>query len=84
MRIRAVLTVSEAERFCDTYDAMKSSRNISGTLLQKLRTAIGQPEKSSSALTRWCLFYKLHGREKFIDFFARAKGPDFSELVVLS
>ena len=80
MRIRAVLTVSEAESFCDTFDAMKSGRNLSGTQLQRLRTAIGQPEKSSSVLTRWCLFYKLHGREKFIDFFARAKGQNLSEL----
>lgn len=80
MRIRAVLTVSEAESFCDTFDAMKSGRNLSGTQLHRLRTAIGQPEKSSSVLTRWCLFYKLHGREKFIDFFARAKGQNLSEL----
>ena len=79
MRIRAVLTVPEAERFCDTYDSLKISRKPNSAQLQKFRIAIGQPDKSSSVITRLCLFYKLHGREKFIEFFAHAKGPDFSE-----
>ena len=78
MNIKPVLSVEQAESFCDTYEALHTPQKPDGTRLQALRQAIGV-NKSSSVLTRWCLFYKLHGREKFIDYFARAKGPEYTD-----
>ena len=81
MSLQQVLTVQEAERFCDTYDSFKSSvgKKPNGIQLQALRNAVGVDNKSSSVITRWCLFYKIHGRKKFIDFFARGIGPKHSD-----
>ena len=78
MKIKSVLSVAQAESFCDTYEALRTPQKPDGTSIQALRNAIGD-NKSSSVITRWCLFYKLHGREKFIDYFARAKGPEYTD-----
>ncbi len=79
MSITAVLTEEQAARFCDTYDKVHADNKYKGTSLQALREATGQLHKASSVISRWALFYRLHGCEKFIDYFARDKRPVYSE-----
>ena len=83
MQIKKVITVAQAERFCDAYDSIKPSfgkhKHPSEIQINSLRSAVGELTKASSVITRWCLFYKLHGRDLFIDYFARGIGPDYSD-----
>ena len=83
MQIQKVLTVPQAERFCDAYDSIKPAfgkrKHPSEVQINSLRRAVDDPTKASSVITRWCLFYKLHGRDSFIDYFARGIGPDYSD-----
>ena len=51
MNIKPVLSVEQAESFCDTYEALHTPQKPDGTRLQALRQAIGV-NKSSSVLTR--------------------------------
>lgn len=79
MNIKAVLTVEQAKDFCDTFERFNTPRRLDSSRLHALRNATGQHTKATSVMTRWALFYKLHGREKFIDYFARAQGTDYTE-----
>ena len=79
MQIKPVLSIEQAERFCDTAETLNLSVLHKGNRNDALREAIGQTDKSSSSVLRWSLFYKLHGREKFIDYFARAIMPDYTQ-----
>lgn len=81
-----VLTIPQAERFCDTLASFKSVGNKpNGVQLQALRNAVREPgksakdDRSSSVFSRWCLFWQIHGRERFIDFFARGNAPVYSD-----
>lgn len=79
MQIQPVLSLEQAERFCDTCDSFQHVGRLPASSQHVvLLKAIGVNKKSETVFSRWRLFYKLHGREAFIDYFARAIAPDYS------